>query len=81
MRTQVQYGLGTKVAIELSGEIETSYPGQATAKSIEMIKADPPQGAIIRVEDTVARALNHYKDSSVPVVKAVSISLMRRHGA
>ncbi|MFD0616576.1 DUF3221 domain-containing protein [Paenibacillus sp. GCM10027629] len=71
VRTQKQYGLGTKVEVEISGEIETSYPGQAAAKSIEMIKADSPQGADITAEYIVARALNHFKDSSVPVVKAV----------
>ncbi|WP_314585993.1 DUF3221 domain-containing protein [Paenibacillus terrigena] len=71
VRTKKQYELGTKVAVEFNDGIETSYPGQAAAKSIEMIKADPPQGAVITAEDIVGRALNHFKDSSVPVVKVV----------
>ncbi|WP_018756487.1 DUF3221 domain-containing protein [Paenibacillus terrigena] len=70
VRTKKQYGLGTKVAVEFNGEIETSYPGQAAVKSIEMIKADSPQGADITAEDIVARALNHF-NSSIPIVKAV----------
>lgn len=74
IRTKKNIALGQKVSIELDGGIETSYPAQASAKNIDIIKTEHPEASRLTQQEVMIRTLDHFNTIRLPFVKSIHYS-------
>jgi hypothetical protein len=74
IRTKRKIELGHQVSIEIDGGINTSYPAQASAKDIDILKIERPESSKLGQEEVIVMTLEHFDQIEIPFIKSVHYS-------
>lgn len=67
-----QVELGQRVRVEMTGPVAESYPGQATAKSIEVLPEYKPQGARLSEAKVIQQMLEQYESDTLIIIRSIT---------